>query len=279
MQGKFTETSFINFVEESDADILPRIDELGGPTSYGHYAWGWAMAGNTPFRRWKREVFRGGCTDPFILHWPAGVEQPGGLRGQYAHIIDMVPTVLDLLGIEPPEAINGVTQAPIEGTSFAHTLNDAEAASRHTTQYFEMLGTRAIYQDGWRAVCGWPGPSLAEGAAKGRRLFDQITPEVLEVLDREEWQLFNIAEDPTESRDVASEHPEKLRELIALWWTEAEKYHVLPLDGTFLQRGAVERPHATKDREQYVYYPGLSVVPVVQRTAGPQPPPQHHRRA
>ena len=124
-----------------------------------------------------------------------------------------------------------------------------------------MLGNRAIYQDGWRAVCGWPGPSLAEGAAKGRQLFDQITPEVLEVLDREEWQLFNIAEDPTESRDVASEHPEKLRELIALWWTEAEKYHVLPLDCTFLQRGAVERPQAKKAREQFVYYPGLSVVP------------------
>jgi arylsulfatase len=261
-QGKFTETSFINFVEETDADILPRIDELGGPTSYGHYAWGWAMAGNTPFRRWKREVFRGGCTDPFILHWPAGVEQGGGLRSQYAHIIDMVPTVLDLLGIEPPETIAGVKQAPIEGVSFAHTVNDAEAPTHHLTQYFEMLGTRAIYHEGWRAVCGWPGPSITEGAAKGRRLFDQITPEILEVLDAEEWQLFNTDQDPAESRDLASEQPEKLRELIDLWYAEAEKYHVFPLDGTFLQRGAVERPHATKDRQQFVYYPGLSVVPV-----------------
>jgi arylsulfatase A-like enzyme len=262
VQGKFTETSFINFVEEKDEDIIPRIDELGGPTSYGHYPWGWAMAGNTPFRRWKREVWRGGSTDPFILHWPAGTGQPGELRAQYAHIVDMVPTVLDLLGIEPPETIAGVEQAPMHGVSFAHTIKDANASTRHTTQYYEMLGTRAIDHEEWRAVCGWPGPSFTEAAQKGRRLMDQITPEVLAVMDAEEWQLFNITEDPTESRNVASEHPEKLRELIDLWWAEAEKYNVLPLDGTFLQRGAVERPHATKDRERFVYYPGLSVVPV-----------------
>ena len=173
----------------------------------------------------------------------------------------MVPTVLDLLGIEPPETIAGVKQAPIEGVSFAHTINDDKAPTRHTTQYFEMLGTRAIDHDGWRAVCGWPGPSITEGAEKGRHLFDQITPEILKVLDAEEWQLFNITEDPAESRDLAGDHPEKLRELIDLWWVQAEKYHVLPLDGTFLQRAGVERPHATRAREQYVYYPGLSVVP------------------
>ena len=219
------------------------------------------MAGNTPFRRWKREVFRGGCTDPFILHWPAGVEQPGELRTQYAHIIDMVPTVLDLLGIEPPKTINGIEQAPIEGVSFAHTINDAEAPTHHTTQYFEMLGTRAIDHDGWRAVCGWPGPSITEGAEKGRHLFDQITPEILEVLDAEEWMLFNIAEDPAEAHDLADEHPEKLRELIDLWWVEAEKYNVLPIDATFHQRAMVERPQANKPRQQFVYYPGLSVVP------------------
>ena len=189
------------------------------------------------------------------------------------------PTVLDLLGIEPPEAINGVKQAPIEGVSFAHTVNDAQAPTRHTTQYFEMLGTRAIDHDGWRAVCGWPGPSLAEGAAKGRRLFDQITPEVLKVLDAEEWQLFNIARDPAESHDLASQHTEKLRELIDLWWVEAEKYHVLPLDGTFLQRGATERPRATKAREQFVYYPGLSVVPTFNTPPILNRSHSHHRRA
>ena len=125
-----------------------------------------------------------------------------------------------------------------------------------------MLGKRAIDHDGWRAVCGWPGPSITEAAEKGRRLFDQITPEILEVLDAEEWQLFNIAEDPAESRDLASEHPEKLRELIDLWWAEAEKYHVLPLDGTFLQRARSIARGRAKAREQFVYYPGLSVVPV-----------------
>jgi arylsulfatase A-like enzyme len=259
-QGKFNEAAFMNFVEEKDEDILPRIDELGGPTSYGHFPWGWAMAGNTPFRRWKREVFRGGCTDPFILHWPAGVERPGELRTQYAHVIDMVPTVLDLLGIEPPDAIKGVTQSPMEGVSFAHTINDTEAPTRHTTQYFEMLGNRAIDHEGWRAVCGWPGPSITEGAQKGRRLGDEIKPEDIEMLDTE-WQLYNIAEDPAESHDLASEHPEKLRELIDLWWAEAEKYQVLPLDGTMQQRVATERPRVARPRKQFVYYPALSVVP------------------
>ena len=184
------------------------------------------------------------------------------MREQYAHIIDMVPTVLDVLGIEPPKMIRGASRRHrCTGVSFAHTFDRSGGGQPAHDAVLRDARHRAIDHDGWRAVCGWPGPSITEGAAKGRHLFDQITPEVLEVLDAEEWQLFHVAEDPAESHDLAGEHPEKLRELIELWWVEAKKYQVLPLDATFHQRAAVERPRATKPREQYVYYPGLSVVP------------------
>jgi arylsulfatase A-like enzyme len=141
---------------------LAKLDELGGPKTFNHYPWGWTWAGNTPFRRWKRETYRGGASDPFIVNWPAGIAARGEIREQYVHIIDMVPTVLDVLGLEAPAAIRGVTQSPLHGVSFAHTFADADAATRHHTQYFEIIGHRAIDLDGWRAVCPWPGPSFAE---------------------------------------------------------------------------------------------------------------------
>ena len=185
----------------------------------------------------------------------------GEVRTQYAHAIDMVPTVLDALGVEAPEAIRGVEQSPIEGVSFAHTFDAPDAATKHTTQYFEMFGHRSIYHDGWRAVCPWPAPNFTEAAQLGRTLGDPITPEVLDQLDREGWELYDIAADPTESHNVAAEHPDRLRELIALWWEEAEKYKVLPLDGSMQARLATERPQTSKPRKRFVYYPGGSVVP------------------
>ena len=133
---------------------------------------GLTWAGNTPFRRWKRETYRGGASDPFIVSWPQQITAKGEVRTQYAHIIDMVPTVLDLLGIDPPKAIRGVTQAPLHGVSFADTLQDAAAETSHHTQYFEMLGHRTIYHDGCRAVCPWPGPSFTEAGMP----FGQPTP-------------------------------------------------------------------------------------------------------
>ena len=166
--GSLNEMMFFNGVPESMAENLERIDELGGPNVFNHYAWGWTNAGNTPFRRWKRETYRGGTTDPCIVSWPAKISAHGEIRTQYGHIIDLVPTVLDALGITPPTTIRGVTQAPIEGVSFAHTFNQADAPTRHHTQYFEMFGHRALYHDGWRAVCPWPGPSFTEAAQKGR---------------------------------------------------------------------------------------------------------------
>ena len=262
VNGAFNEMSSFNSYWETLEDILPKMDQLGGPASYNHYPWGWSWAGNTPFKRWKKEVYRGGCTDNLIVSWPAGIKAKGENRPQYAHAIDLVPTVLEVLGVEPPKSVRGVAQSPIEGTSFAHTFDDTDAPTNHHTQYFEMFANRAIDHDGWRAVCGWPGPSYAEGAEKGRSFGDEITSEVLDELDSSEWELYHIARDPTESHNLADEHPGKLREMVARWYTEAGKYKVLPLDGTAMQRFATERPRIAADRNQYVFYPNLSVVPI-----------------
>jgi hypothetical protein len=196
------------------------------------------------------------------VSWPAGIKARGEIRPQYAHAIDMVPTILEALDIEAPESIRGVAQSPIEGVSFAHTFEDAKAATRHHTQYFEMFANRAIDHDGWRAVCGFPGPSYAEGAQKGRRLGGELTSEVLDDLDANGWELYHLEEDPAEVHNLAEKYPEKLAEMIARWYVEAGKYKVLPLDATLFQRLAAERPRITKARDHYVFYPGLSVVPI-----------------
>jgi arylsulfatase len=262
VNGAFNEMSSFNYYWETLEDILPRMDEIGGPRSYNHYPWGWSWAGNTPFRRWKKEVYRGGSTDNLIVSWPKGIKVRGEIRPQYAHAIDMVPTVLEALGIGPPESIRGVTQSSIEGVSFAHTFEVPSAPSEHHTQYFEMFACRAIDHDGWRAVCGFPGPSYAEGAQKGRNFGDEVTPEILDDLDASDWELYHITEDPAEVHNLADQHPEKLREMIARWWVEAGKYQVLPIDGSVMQRFATERPRLTRERNQYVFYPNLSVVPI-----------------
>jgi arylsulfatase len=260
VNGAFNEMSSFNNYYETLDDILPRMDKLGGPASYNHYPWGWSWAGNTPFRRWKKEVYRGGCTDNLIVHWPAGIKASGKNRSQYAHAIDMVPTILDAIGITPPEQIRGVAQSPIEGVSFAHTFNDAEAPTKHHTQYFEMFATRAIDHDGWRAVCGFPGPSYAEGAARGLRLGDEITPELLDNLDANGWELYHVAKDPAEVHNLAAAMPEKRAEMIARWYVEAGKYKVMPLDGSLFIRVVAERPQVALPRKQYTFYPDLSPV-------------------
>jgi arylsulfatase A-like enzyme len=260
VNGAFNEMSTFNYYYETLEDILPRMDQLGGPTAYNHYPWGWSWAGNSPFRRWKKEVYRGGCTDNLIVHWPAGIQAKGENRSQYAHAIDMLPTILEAIGITPPEQIRGVAQSPIEGVSFAHTFNDGEAPTKHQTQYFEMFATRAIDHDGWRAVCGFPGPSYAEGAERGLHLGDEITPKLLDDLDANGWELYHVAKDPAEVHDLALEMPEKRAEMIARWYAEAGKYQVLPLDGTLFQRVVAERPQIALPRNQYTFYPDLSPV-------------------
>ncbi len=255
--GSINENKFFNFVEDDLEQNLAAIDDIGGPKYFNHYPWGWTWAGNTPFRRWKRETYRGGVSDPFIVHWPAGLEAKGELRTQYGHAIDMVPTVLELLDIEPPEFIRGVQQSPIEGLSMAGALADAGAPTKHTTQYFEMLGHRSLYHDGWKAVCPWPGTSFAEGLPFGT----PIPAERLTELDASAWELYHLEEDWTESHDVAAEQRDKLIEMISLWYVEAGKYNVLPVDGRGQQRFADERPTIAVDRSRYTYYPGTQEVP------------------
>src|SRR3712207_5335299 len=255
-------TLFRSNAQESLEDSLARIDEIGGPTTFNHYPWGWTWAGNTPFRRWKRETYRGGASDPFIVHWPKGIAAKGEIRTQYAHIIDMVPTVLDVLGIEPPATIRGVTQSPLQGVSFARSFDDAAAASGHHTQYFETLGHRAIYHDGWRAVCPWPGPSFAEA---GIPFGQPISSEKLSELDSQGWELYHVDEDFAENDDVAAANRDRLIALIATWYVEAGKYGVMPIDGSALQRMIAEKPQAAPARNSYTYIPDTQSVPFLDR--------------
>jgi arylsulfatase len=250
--GSVNESNFFNFVPESVEENLKALNDLGGPEYFNHFAWGWTWAGNTPFRRWKRETYRGGISDPFIVHYPNGIQAKGQVRTQYTHAIDMVPTVLDLLGFDPPASIKGVTQSPIEGYSFAHTFEDGEAPGKHRTQYFEMLGHRSLYHDGWRAVCPWPGPSFAEA---GTGFGNPIPAEKLTELDANNWELYHVAEDFAENHDVSAENRERLIEMIAQWYVEAGKYNVLPIDGRGSQRVADERPAIAVGRTSYTYYP------------------------
>ena len=268
--GTTNELQFFNNAPEPLADSLQAINELGGPTTFNHYPWGWTWAGNTPFRRWKRETYRGGACDPFLVSWPAGIKARGEIRNQYAHIIDMLPTVLDALGIEAPAAIRGVTQSPIHGVSFAHTFDDAAAPTRHRIQYFEMFGHRSIDHDGWRAVCPWPGPSFVEA---GQPFGAPITADTLTDLDAGHWELYHVAEDPAENHDLASQHRDKLIEMIARWYVEAGKYNVLPLDGSAIERLMAERPQIAEARTSYTFRPGTQTVPAA---VGPKIPNRPH---
>jgi arylsulfatase len=225
--GLLNEATFFNRVFESMEDNLAHIDELGMPSTFNHYPYGWAWAGNTPFQRWKREVHEGGIADMCIVHWPKGIEATGEVRPQYVHAVDVTPTVLDLLGVQPPASIKGVTQSPIHGASFADSLKNADAPGERGTQYYEMLGNRAIYHQGWKAVT-YHG---TEGM-----IYDGVT-DPTKPFDEDNWELYHVEEDFSEAHDLATEYPQKLRELQDIWWIEAAKYNVLPLDARTLGRG------------------------------------------
>ena len=224
-------------------EALARIEEIGGPLCHNNYPWGWTVAGNTPFKRWKRETHEGGVADPLVVHWPAGLGAPGTSSRAYVHAIDVLPTVLDVLGVEPPAVLGGVAQQPIEGSSFAACLRDPDAPGSHTTQYYEMFGCRAIYHDGWKAVTFHP-------------IQDTRVP-----FDEDRWELYDVRMDPSECTDLAGAHPEKVEEMKALWWAEAGKYQVLPLDNRPFSELVFDRPPAVPARERYVYYPGGAAVP------------------
>ncbi len=215
------ENTLIMFISDNGASAE------GGQPTFNHHPWGWTFAGNTPFRRWKRETYRGGISDPFIVHWPTGIRAKDEIRTQYVHAIDMVPTVLDALGLEAPTSIKGVTQSPIEGLSFAAALDNAKAPAKHITQYFEMMGHRSLYHDGWRAVCPCPGPSFKNA---GLPFGAPIDYEKLTELDAKDWELYHQETDFTENHNIAAENSAKLIELVGTWYVEAGKYNVLPID-------------------------------------------------
>ncbi len=257
--GSVNENKFFNNVPDDLAQNLAALDELGGPKYFNHYPWGWTFAGNTPFRRWKRETYRGGVSDGFLVHWPKGIKAKGEIRHQYTHAVDMVPTVLESLGIEAPTELRGVAQSELEGVSMAHTFDAADAPSKHHTQYFEMFAHRSLYHDGWRAVCPFPGTSFAEAGVGFGQL--ELTEDKLRELDATGWELYHVDVDPAETVDLADQERAKLIEMIALWYTEAGKYKVFPLDSRGTMRLADPRPQIAAERDTYIYYPGTQCVP------------------
>ena len=244
--GSVNENKFFNGVPDTTEENLKYLDELGGTRTYNHYPTGWAWAFNTPFKMWKRySNYEGGTADPMIVSWPSGIEAKGELRRQYTHAIDIVPTLFECLEIELPEVVNGFTQVPLEGVSFKATFDDADAVTQKETQFYSMLGTRAIWHKGWKAATAVP-----------------AAPESWGDFHQQRWELFDTQADPSECHDLAAQHPVKLQELIALWWTEAGKHQALPLES----RGAVailttERPQLSSPRSRYIYYPGGAEVP------------------
>ena len=243
--GSVNENKFFNGIPDSIEENLQYLDELGSPATYNHYPVGWALAFNTPFKMWKRYNFEGGVADPLIVSWPKGIGAKGELRHQFLHATDIAPTMYDLLGVELPEVVKGYQQIPLEGVSFRSTFGSDNVPTPKETGFFSMLGSRAIWHKGWKAVSVHP-----TIAGWGNYEHDR-------------WELYNTEEDPTESRDLAAEHPEKVQELVNLWFHEAGKYNGLPL----LDLTAVEvladptRPQVAPPRDRYVYYPDTAEVP------------------
>jgi arylsulfatase len=242
--GSVNENKFANGIPDDLEENLALIDELGGPKTYNHYPNGWAMAFNTPFKMWKRYEFNGGTSDPCIISWPNGIKARGEIREQYHHAIDLVPTILDVVGVDPPEAIAGHVQRPFDGVSMRYSFDHATMPSARPTQFYSMLGSRGIWHDGWKAVTTHP-------TISGWGQFGKDT-----------WELYHTDEDRSELHDLAAQEPERLRELINLWYAEAGTNGAFPLD----DRSAVEiittqRPLLSPSRNRYVYYPGAAEVP------------------
>ena len=252
-EGTINEGRLSNFEGAGVGEMHSRIDEIGGPLAHNNYPWGWTMAGNTPFKRWKREVHEGGVADPCIVRLPAARRSGGGngLRRQYAHAVDIAPTVLELVGIAPPDEIDGIAQSHFDGTSFAYLVDGGgeDEPGRHLTQHFEMLGSRAIYHDGWKAVTYHPvGPIYGDGLSVSAPWDDDV------------WELYHVAEDVSEAHDRAAEFPDKVAELVALWWSEARRNDVLPLDNRVLEAMA-HKHDRRRPQETYRYFQGGAQVP------------------
>jgi arylsulfatase A-like enzyme len=251
LEGSLNENLFFNGVIEKWQDNLKVIDELGGPKHFNHFPSAWAHAMNTPFQ-WTKQVAShfGGTRNPLILSWPARIKDNGGLRDQFIHTIDIVPTIYDVCGITAPTDLNGIRQKPIEGASFAGTLSDANAESPRKTQYFELGGNRGLYHNGWMASS----PSFVPWDPNRGEWDPGKAP----------WELYNIEQDFSQADDLAVQHPEKLRELQDLWWVEAAKYNVLPLDWRAVIRmnaEAMGRPSLIRGRTKMEYFAGMIGLP------------------
>jgi arylsulfatase len=237
--GVLDEMRWFNGMAEDVDAAVARLDDIGGPHSHSNIPWGWAQAGNTPLKWYKQNTHGGGIRDPLVVHWPARLGRPGEIRRQFCHAIDLAPTVLEVAGIEPPDVVAGVPQMPVHGASLVPTLRDANAPPRRTLQYFEMLGHRGIWRDGWKAV-------TRHVAGKP--------------FDDDRWELYHLDSDFSECRDRAAEEPERLKEMIELWWSEAERHGVLPLDDRNAAQlfRAAPRPGLPTSRRRFVYYPPVS---------------------
>ncbi len=241
--GSVNEMKFANGVPDDLEQNLAMIDELGGTATYNHYCTGWAMAFNTPFKMWKRYEFNGGTSDPCIISWPAGLKARGEVREQYHHAIDIVPTILDVLGVEAPETIKGHTQSPIDGVSMRGSFDDATAESGRRTQFYAMLGSRSIWHEGWKAVTTHP-------VIAGWGNYNDDT-----------WELYHTDVDRAELHDLAAEHPEKVRELVNIWFREAGANQAFPLDDRSpVEIFATPRPQLTAPRDTYLYFPDAAPV-------------------
>ncbi len=243
--GSVNENKFFNGFPDSLEENMSYFDELGSPETYNHYPTGWAVAFSTPFQMFKRySQFAGGTCDPLVIHWPKGIKAKGEVRHQYHHSTDIVPTILDIVGLEMPKVYRGVEQYPLNGVSMRYSFDSADAPTTKKRQYFSMLGTRGIWQEGWKAAA-------LHAPISGKGHFDQ---------DR--WELYHVDEDRAEARNLADQHPEKLQELIEAWFEEAEANFVLPLDDrTAIEQIGNERPAGEPPRSRYIYYPDTSPVP------------------
>ncbi|MBP7705173.1 MAG: sulfatase-like hydrolase/transferase [Caulobacter sp.] len=229
-----------NMKFEPMEEKIALIDQIGGPNSHSNFPLGWAMASNTPLKRYKQNTHGGGIRDPLVVSWPAGIKARGETRTQFAHASDVVPTLLELIGVTPPDVVQGVPQMPLEGSSFAASLADATAPAKSKAQYFEMFGHRGLWQDGWKAVAYHP---------PGRPF------------DADVWELYHLAEDFSETNDLAATHPEKLEALKAEWWKQAEASQVLPLDDRFGPRFAENAKRFHGPRNRFVFHKGMGHVP------------------
>jgi arylsulfatase A-like enzyme len=237
--GTFDEMRFFNMLGEDLDKAMERLDDIGGPDSHCNIPWGWAQAGNTPLKWYKQNTHGGGVRDPLIIRYPGGVKDPGAVRGQFCHAIDIAPTILDVAGLKAPAFANGVDQIPVHGESLTPTFADPAAPLARREQYFEMLGHRGIWLDGWKAVT-----HHENGVA----------------FDADAWELYHLDQDFSETRDLAAAQPEKLKALVDAWWRAAEANGVLPLDdrGIFQLFAASRRPGMPTARDHFVYRPPLS---------------------